>query len=734
MGNFSNKQTQKTHIIFVFYHLPFCYISQTGPALVAFTLMMAAFSLRTWRRNGVACDELIFLPGTQHGHQIGVVDSPLVESIQLSASMDNNDDDNNNDIIVDNINNNINNNSSSSNSNNDDGKTNNDSIPSTMTNESFSSSQHSYSGDNLEMISLKRNDSNCSTSEVSATSSGSNIRRGVDENKSEEDEIESWNDENDETTTLSTTNSSSLFRRCNNRNRNRNENGVGSTNNNSNNNMSRIQRWIENHPRLAYLWTFFFSRSSGSNNQATTYAPSAPSVFGASLDLSLPVLFNFHVFIVAFNHIQGQNKGFWVETPVKILPICFLTVLLIRAVIPPSKRIRFWSTMKFTFTAPFHNVNVRDEFIGDCLTSWVRPGQDLLFALSYYAAVVWGALFNGYSLMKCGELLEESWWLHNVILPTFAIIPLFLKYLQCLRSAYDTNQRWPYIGNALKYLSASLVIIYGTTHPDQRKSSTTWIVCFIVALVYQIFWDVVMDWQLFEIQRDISVVMADATNSESSTISSVRPDSKILLSFQMYIVQPIVDRYQRLRAIIPGWSHIQLRQKRLYKTESFYWKIFAFNLLTRFTWMCCFIPAYHVSRSDRGTSTVVLTSISDVNSYWGVLLPIIEIFRRTLWGFLYLENETLKMMDADTKYQQLQGAGYNDEGSEGDANSKFDEHRSFRSQLLPTWLDKQQQVAHNAATSASGAKQQKQVVRKMFIAELCMWAAAFVIFSVLVAR
>lgn len=36
-----------------------------GPGLLAFSLMCAAFSLRTWRRNGVACDELIFLPGTK---------------------------------------------------------------------------------------------------------------------------------------------------------------------------------------------------------------------------------------------------------------------------------------------------------------------------------------------------------------------------------------------------------------------------------------------------------------------------------------------------------------------------------------------------------------------------------------------------------------------------------------------------------------------------------------------
>merc|ERR1711971_26030 len=315
------------------------------------------------------------------------------------------------------------------------------------------------------------------------------------------------------------------------------------------------------------------------------------------------------------------------------------------------------------------------------------------FALSYYLTVIWGTIFGGYSLTECGEMLAESWWLHNVVLPLFAILPLFLKYLQCLRSAYDTNQRWPYIGNSFKYLSASLVIVYGTTHPDQRKSST-WIMCFIVVLVYQIFWDVLMDWQLFEVQRDISVVMTDASKSESSTISSVRPDSRILLSFQMYIVQPIMDRYQRMKAQIPGWNNIQLREKRLYKTESFYWKIFAFNLSTRFTWVCCFIPAYHVSRNSR----VVLTSTSDVNSYWGVLLPAIEIFRRTLWGFLYLENETLKMMDADTKYQQV-GAGYNkEESDEMDTNSKFDVNRSFRSQLLPTWLDKQQKMANKAAT------------------------------------
>ncbi len=48
---------------------------------MAFTLMMSALSLRMWRRNGVACDELMFLPGTPLGASHGI-DSPAVTPIE----------------------------------------------------------------------------------------------------------------------------------------------------------------------------------------------------------------------------------------------------------------------------------------------------------------------------------------------------------------------------------------------------------------------------------------------------------------------------------------------------------------------------------------------------------------------------------------------------------------------------------------------------------------------------
>jgi hypothetical protein len=192
------------------------------------------------------------------------------------------------------------------------------------------------------------------------------------------------------------------------------------------------------------------------------------------------------------------------------------------------------------------------------------------------------------------------------------------------------------------------------------------------------------------------------------------------------MVQPILDQYQRIRAAMPGWGQIQLRQRRLYKTEAFYWKIFAYNLVGRFTWMLCFIPAYHVSRSR-----TVLTSTSDVNSYWGVLLPVAEIVRRTLWGFLFVERETIKLMETDAKYSRVADSEEDvDENRDEDSDSKLGD-RSFRNQLLPTWLDNQQQVAHNAATVR--AKQREQLVRQLFVLELYGWAAAFVILGCLAA-
>ena len=112
-----------------------------------------------------------------------------------------------------------------------------------------------------------------------------------------------------------------------------------------------------------------------------------------------------------------------------------------------------------------------------------------------------------------------------------------------------------------------------------------------------------------------------------------------LITLQMHIFTPLAERWRWMNARLSSLQHIRLRSKRLYKSESFYWRIFAFNVAMRFTWMLCFIPAYRLSSSGEEK---VATFSSDVNSYVGVLLPIAEIVRRCFWGILLLERKTIQ--------------------------------------------------------------------------------------------
>jgi EXS family len=631
-----------------------------GPALLAFTLMMAAWSLRTWRRNGVACDELLFLPGTSH--DLDAANHP----VSTAAS----------------------NNLSSCNSNEGDAAAgpsrNNDMMPTTLRLDSMPSLD-------LELTSVAEE----RTSRLRLTS--------VDD-----DEGEGETDERD-----------GIFQRS--QIFSDDENMDRAVSETVEEPQSRIERFQENHPNIVRIGSLLFFRTSSTTTQNATYAPSGPSVFGAALDLSMPILFNFHLFILAYNRINSDSNA---EFTAKILPLAFLSVLLVRTQIPPGRRRRFWSTMRYIALAPFHRVRFRDAFLGDVLTSLVRPIQDMLFALSYYLTVVYGTVVGSYGLAQAGEILEQSWVLHNVVLPSCAIIPLWWRFLQTLREAYDKKKRWPFYGNSVKYLSAGAIILYGMTHPEGRRS-WLWLISFFIAIVYQIWWDTMMDWELFVIiprpETDQSSDSCD--NCGCARISSLSPSSEVLLTIHMYLIQPLSERARRFIASIPRLEQIQLRHRRLYKADTFYYRCFFVNIFLRFLWMLCFIPAYRLT-SVSGETEKVNTFSSDVNSYIGVIMPVAEILRRTQWGFLKVEMETIRMMeDTEHRYREVEAADEEDKAI--DDQSKH----NYRSNSLPFWLDAPQQ--HQATSGKSrGFKftfQCDDALRgKMFVAELSLWIVAFV--------
>ena len=519
-----------------------------------------------------------------------------------------------------------------------------------------------------------------------------------------------------------------------------------------------------------------FIRSKPLENEMT-YAPSGPSVAGAAVDLCLPVLFNFHMFFLLSQQRAADIAAAVAEAATdasaksaangdadddddkapkdtdaadiaqpdglnpRVLPLIFLSVLFIRAAFPPKARRRFWGTIKYTICAPFYAVYFRDAFIGDTFTSLVRPIQDLVYCLFYYSVSVWAMFSSTSSLDEAGDILKNSWVLHNFALPACAVLPLWWKFLQTLRQAKDSGQHWPHLGNAFKYLTAALVIFYAMAHPEGRRGKI-WIASFLGAMLYQIWWDVWMDWELLEVVPRGSSALQPTPSEETRlcnclTISSIPGSSYLLIPLHRYIVQPIVSTWHRLSTFVTS-NKIALRSKRLYARDAFYWRVLAYNVCFRFIWMLSFIPAYHFSKSG----TEVPTLSIDFRTYVGAFISVAELIRRCLWCVIKLELETIKVTDTEREYEPLVGGidGTSRHLNLNTMDEKFGDKQDPMHFMVSALKFESQSLmlkgGINPKSRQPGGQGQssrrrwctfsESFLRKAFVAELVVWVAAFV--------
>lgn len=271
-------------------------------------------------------------------------------------------------------------------------------------------------------------------------------------------------------------------------------------------------------------------------------------------------------------------------------------------IFPWKKRHDFWKILCMTMGAPFHTVTFRDGFLGDILTSSVRPLQDIAFTIFYILSGLQGWWKQSYSLDKADMPLETNWILHTFLLPMCMVSPLWWRFLQNLRQAYDHQQRWPYLGNALKYFLAAQVAMIGLFHPS-CKQTWWWLSSFVIATLYQIWWDVFMDWHLLRV-----VHVPTHSSAKFSPLGSIFP------------------------------YRLELRETRIYSVSWIYWTILAINLVLRFCWTLSFIPANYVNQAG------VLTNQFGPKASSILLNPTIasaELVRRTLWGLLRVEWEAI---------------------------------------------------------------------------------------------
>ena len=610
--------------------------------------------MRAWRRNGIACDELLFLPGTRYAETANTGHRNINEILPLNLRQVGSGDDTEAKIPASNTKNVPTKRSSLSNNVSFDGNEINSSAlnDSIDANTSFSTYDERPNDEILETEDLME------TEMVPLTSN------------SEGNNLETANDS-------STNNHSSsgwFWGSCRGRkgrkiplppNSNQTKSSDGEDANGKNKSLSKG------------IASFFSSLQE--SQESNEYAPSGPIVASAGIDLCMPVLFNFHLFMLASkapvstevdsDDDNDDKLSDYTSIPPQVLPLIFLSILFVRVVIPWKARTRFWSTIHSTISSPFYTVAFRDAFLGDVLTSLVRPLQDCCFAIFYYFASMYGIFTGKVSLEDTGSRLTYNILLHNVVLPTCAVLPLLCRFLQTLRQAYDEQRRWPHLGNAFKYLSASLVISYGMTHSEDVRSRL-WILSFVFCAFYQIWWDVFIDWELI-------------------TITSKEELGGIFI--------PLVGR-------------IQLRSKRLFKSDKSYWRIIILNGLFRFTWMLSFIPAYHLITS---TGEIKNTFSRDVKSVVGFVVSLAELVRRSAWCILRLELETIKITDE----HYISGTSYSLPSS-----------RIQYPWFAPSERVEESSSGQSAHTQRMAMKRAayRLLVKKLFILELVIWAAAYV--------
>ena len=267
------------------------------------------------------------------------------------------------------------------------------------------------------------------------------------------------------------------------------------------------------------------------------------------------------------------------DLPAGVFPVLLVLYTVFQLIFPLRTRIPMWGNIWKVVTAPVHSPNFFHGYIGDIFTSMVKVFQDMVWTIFF--------LFSGDWLVDedLPAADRHSWakttFYRHILIPVLTLFPLLIRFNQCLRRYADTGKRWPHLANAFKYALSQTVTLFGAFHPLYLDANRH-----IDTNLFQGFWmTAFIGSSLYSFWWDINMDW--------------------------------------------GLGRIEynlLGPRLMYPKRSMYYAIMALDLVLRFAWVLTLIPP------DTGASFALphyLTAVS----------MILELYRRTVWGFLRLENE-----------------------------------------------------------------------------------------------
>eukprot|EP00301_Raphidiophrys_heterophryoidea_P022258 c6459_g1_i1.p1 GENE.c6459_g1_i1~~c6459_g1_i1.p1 ORF type:complete len:428 (-),score=73.46 c6459_g1_i1:175-1458(-) len=224
--------------------------------------------------------------------------------------------------------------------------------------------------------------------------------------------------------------------------------------------------------------------------ELTDRTPQPVEIISSASTITLVFLVNFLLFYKSQRASQG-DLPLWAGGAIsRSIPLVMLLYLMFCAVVPWSERRASWVTVLHILRAPFCRVRFRDFYAGDLWTSLVKPSVNIAFGICYYASG---------SFITESDVCNSTTGLMRWVGPVLSALPLWCRFMQCLRRFHDTRQRFPHLANAGKYAISHTVVIlslFATTSNYTDGYQGVWLTSLVMSSLTTFYWDVKMDWGL----------------------------------------------------------------------------------------------------------------------------------------------------------------------------------------------------------------------------------------------